>query len=45
MANLFEVFESDSFGCRVLISFHMGMFIILDSAPESIRKSVSRSGD
>ena len=24
--------------------FHVGMFIIFDSAPESIKKSISRSG-
>ena len=36
--------EGVSFGCKVFISFHVGMFIIFDSAPESIKKSISRSG-
>ena len=31
-------------GVRFFISFHVGMFIIFDSAPESIKKSISRSG-
>ena len=31
------------FGCNVFISFHVGMFIMFDSAPESIKKSISRS--
>ena len=36
--------EALVFGCNVFISFHVGMFIIFDSAPESIKKSISRSG-
>ena len=44
-ANLLEVLEDINFGCRVCISFHVGMFIIFDSAPDSIKKSVSRSVD
>ena len=32
------------FGCKVFISFHVGIFIMFDSAPESIKKSISRSG-
>ena len=32
------------FGCRILISFQVGILIIFDSAPESIKKSISRFG-
>ena len=45
VATLLEVFESINFGCKICISFTVGMFIIFDSAPESIKKSFSRSGD
>ena len=45
VAYLLEVLEFINFGCKVCISFHVGMFIIFDSAPESIEKSFSRSGD
>ena len=31
-------------GCRILISFQVGILMIFDSAPESIKKSISRSG-
>ena len=31
-------------GVKFFISFHVGMFIMFDSAPESIKKSISRSG-
>ena len=31
-------------GVVIFISFHVGMFIMFDSAPESIKKSISRSG-
>ena len=31
-------------GVMFFISFHVGMFIMFDSAPESIKKSISRSG-
>ena len=40
VANLLEVFEG-----KVCISFHVGSFKIFHSAPESIKKSVSRSGE
>ena len=45
MANLLAVTEGDNFGRRVWISFHVDMFIIFDFAPESIKKSISSSGD
>ena len=32
-------------GCKVCISVHVRMFIIFDCVPESIKKSISRSGD
>ena len=44
VASLLEVARSVNFGCNVSISFHVGMFIMFDSAPESIKKSISRSG-
>ena len=44
VASLLEVSRGVSFGCNVFISFHVGMFIMFDSAPESIKKSISRSG-
>ena len=43
--NLLEVFEGSAFGCKVCISFHVGMFIKFDSTLESIKNSISRSGD
>ena len=42
--NILEVSRGVKFGCNVLISFHVGILIIFDSAPESIKKSISRSG-
>ena len=45
VANLLEVLEGINFGFKVCISFHVGMFIIFDSAPESIKRSISRSGE
>ena len=44
VANLLEVSRGVNFGYNVLISFHVGIIIIFDSAPESIKKSISRSG-
>ena len=44
VASLLEVARGVNFGCNVLISFHVGILIIFDSAPESIKKSISRSG-
>ena len=44
VASLLEVARGVNFGCNVLISFHVGMLIMFDSAPESIKKSISRSG-
>ena len=45
VANMLEVFEGNNFGCKVCISFHVGLFLKFDSAPESIKKSTSRSGN
>ena len=45
VANLLEVFKGINFGCRVCISFQVGLLRIIDSTPESIKKSISRSGD
>ena len=45
VAYLLEVFEFNNFGCKVCISFQVIILIIFDSAPESIKKSVSKSGD
>ena len=45
VANLLDVFESFNFGCRVCISFKVGVIFRIDSAPESIKKSMSTSGD
>ena len=44
VASLLVVLKGINWGCRILISFQVGMFIIFDSAPESIKKSISRSG-
>ena len=44
VASLLAVFVGISFGCENLIFFHVGMLIIIDSAPESNKKSISRSG-
>ena len=44
VANLLEVSRGVNFGCNVLNSFHVGILIMFDSAPESIKKSISRSG-
>ena len=44
VASLLEVARGVNFGCNVLISFHVGILIMFDSAPESIKKSISRSG-
>ena len=44
VASLLEVARGVNFGCNVLISFHMGILIMIESAPESIKKSISRSG-
>ena len=38
------IFIGVRIGCNDLISFQVGMLIIFDSAPESIKKSISRSG-
>ena len=42
VANLLEVFEDNNFGCKVCISFHVGILIKFDSAPESVKKSISK---
>ena len=44
VANLLDVSRGFKFGCNNLISFHVGILMIFDSAPESIKKSISRSG-
>ena len=38
VANVLDVLEGINFACRVCISFHVGMFVIFDSSPESIKK-------
>ena len=38
VANLLEIFEGINFGCKICISFQVGMFIIFNSAPESTKK-------
>ena len=43
VASLLVVLKGINCGCRILISFQLRMFIIFDSAPESIKKSNSRS--
>ena len=44
VANLLAVFIGIKFGCNVFISFQVVILTIFDSAPESIKKSISRSG-
>ena len=44
VASLLVLLKGINFGCRVFVSFQVGMLMIFDSAPESIKKSVSRSG-
>ena len=44
VANLLVVFIGVEIGCNTLISFQVGMLITFYSAPESIKKSISRSG-
>ena len=44
VASLLADFTGVSFGCKILISFQVGMLMIFDSAPESIKKSILRSG-
>ena len=45
VANLLDVFESINFECKVYISLRVGKLILFDFAPESLKKSISRSGD
>ena len=44
IASLLAVFKGINFGCKFLISFQVGMLMMIDSVPESIKKSISRSG-
>ena len=44
VANLIEFCEGNNFRCLVCISLRVGILIIFDSAPESFKKSISRSG-
>ena len=44
VASLLVDLKGINFGCRTFISFHVGMLMIIDSAPESIKKYISRSG-
>ena len=44
VARLLEVLESGSLRFVEWFSFHVGTLKILDTAPGSIKKSVSRSG-
>ena len=41
---LLDVLKGNNFGCKVCFSFHVGMFCKFDSAPESFKKSIARSG-
>ena len=38
VSSLLHVLKSSNFGCRIFISFHVGMLMMFDSAPESTRK-------
>ena len=48
MARLLNKSEGENVGGRIWTSFHVGIFILFDSAPESVKKSkikiISRSG-
>ena len=44
VSSLLIVFMGVTLGCRILISFQVGILMIFYSAPESIKKSISRSG-
>ena len=44
VASLLVVLKGNNFGCKILISFQVGMLMMFDSAPDSIKKSFSRSG-
>ena len=44
VASLLAVFTGVNFRCKTLISFQFGILMIFDSAPESIKKSISRFG-
>ena len=36
MGNLLASFKSVNFGCKILISFQVGILMTFDSAPESL---------
>ena len=42
-ASLLVVLKGINGGCRILISFQVGITIVVDSAPESIKNSFSMS--
>ena len=44
VASLLVVLKGINFGYIIFISFQVGMLMMFDSAPESIEKSISRSG-
>ena len=41
---MLNVFENGSTGCNEGFSFHVLKFMLFDYVPESIEKSISRSG-
>ena len=44
VASLLLVLKGINFGCRTFISFRVAMLMIFDSAPKSIKNSISRTG-
>ena len=44
VAGLLIVLKGINFGFKFFSSFQVGMLMMFDSAPESIKKSISRSG-
>ena len=44
VVSLLVVLKGLNFGCSNFVSFQVGMLMIFDSAPESMKKSISMSG-
>ena len=44
MGNLLASFKGVNFGWKIFISFQVGILMTFDSAPESLKKAISRSG-
>ena len=44
VATLLVVLKGNNFERKFFVSFHVGLLIMFESAPESIKKSISRSG-